>query len=147
MPLLLLLFIGLPLVEIYVLVLVGRQIGALPTVALVIGSALLGIALLKRQGYQTLTRARAKMAEGVMPAKEMASGIFLAVGGLLLLIPGFVTDVLGLACLIPGVRHLLLLWVQRRLKGARIVRGHDTPLGAGKKENGRTIEGQFRRED
>lgn len=148
MPLLLLLlFIVLPLVEIYVLVLVGRQIGALPTVALVVGTALLGIALLKRQGYQALGRARAKMVQGVMPAKEMVSGIFLAVGGVLLLIPGFVTDLLGLACLVPGVRHLLLLWLLRRFKGAGIVRSAHQGQRAEKKGNGRTIEGQFRRED
>src|SRR5690606_19661020 len=100
-----LLFVLTPIVEMWVLIKVGGVIGALPTIGLVLLTAVIGLALLRMQGFATLLRARQKMEEGQLPAKELVEGIFLAVGGALLLTPGFVTDALGFACLLPGTRH------------------------------------------
>lgn len=107
MPLLLL-FIVIPVVEMWVLIQVGSRIGAWTTIGLVLLTAMIGLALLKRQGLATLMRANRRMEAGEMPAQEMVEGIFLAVGGALLLTPGFITDALGFCCLIPGVRQVLI---------------------------------------
>lgn len=97
------------------LIQVGSVIGTWPTVGLVILTAVLGGILLRQQGEMTLSRAQMKMREGSMPAGEMVEGLFLAVGGALLLTPGFITDSIGLACLIPGIRKHILLWGMRHL--------------------------------
>lgn len=115
MKVLFLLFILVPLLEVIVLVKVGSLIGALPTIALVILTAVIGMALLRRQGLNTLAKASAKLQSGQVPLSEMVEGLFLAVGGALLLTPGFITDAFGLACLIPGLRHLLLANVFKML--------------------------------
>ncbi len=141
MPLFLLFFIAVPLIEIFVLVQVGDEIGALNTVILVVLTAMLGLALLRRQGVKALQDAQRKMAEGTLPAKELVEGVFLAVGGALLLTPGFVTDALGFCCLIPGLRHFLVAGLIKRL---RIVQ---TPVSGSESKDGHTIEGQFDRED
>ncbi|GAB3093146.1 FxsA family protein [Aestuariicella hydrocarbonica] len=107
MPLLLL-FVIVPVVEMWVLIQVGSKIGALTTIALVLLTAMIGLALLRKQGVSTLARANQRMQAGEMPAKEMVEGLFLAVGGALLLTPGFVTDLIGFSCLIPGLRSLVI---------------------------------------
>lgn len=114
MPLLLL-FVVMPIMEMWLLIEVGGRIGALATIALVLLTAMTGLALLRKQGFATLMRANRKMAEGQLPAAEMAEGIFLAIGGALLLTPGFVTDAVGFACLLPGVRQLLMGGVVKRM--------------------------------
>ncbi len=111
----LLLFIAVPLIEMVVLIKVGQQIGALSTIALVILTAVIGIALLKQQGIAMLNRANWKLNQGQIPAREMAEGIVLAVGGALLLTPGFVTDVFGFICILPGSRHFLLNQVLKNI--------------------------------
>ena len=107
-PLLFAIFIAVPLVEMYILIRVGGYLGALPTIGLVMLTALIGVTLLRRQGLATLTRAQDNMNAGVLPAKEMAEGIMLAVAGALLLTPGFFTDAVGFALLVPAIRSLLL---------------------------------------
>lgn len=114
MPLLLL-FVVMPVMEMWLLIEVGGQIGALATIALVLLTAMTGLALLRRQGFATLMRANQKMAEGQLPAEEMVEGICLAVGGALLLTPGFVTDAVGFACLLPGIRQLLIGGLVKRM--------------------------------
>ncbi|MGH1469588.1 MAG: FxsA family protein [Cellvibrionaceae bacterium] len=108
MPILLALFIIMPIAEMWVLIQVGVRIGALSTIGLVLLTAVVGLALLRQQGLSTLLRANQRMQAGQLPAQEMGEGIFLAVGGALLLTPGFITDAFGFACLIPGVRKILL---------------------------------------
>ena len=90
-----------------VLIKVGEQIGALNTVALVVLTAFIGVAMLRQQGLATLLRANQRMSEGSLPAEELLEGIFLAVGGALLLTPGFVTDAIGFTLLTPGFRKML----------------------------------------
>lgn len=107
MRFLFLLFIIIPIAEMWILIEVGQWLGALPTILLVMLTAMLGISLLRMQGVSTLTRAQQRMQQGEMPAQEMLEGIALAVGGALLLTPGFMTDAFGFACLIPASRKKL----------------------------------------
>lgn len=98
-------FLIIPFVEIYVLLEVGGLIGAFPTIFLVVFTAALGAWLLRRQGFATWQRFQANLEQGVIPAYEMVEGPILLVGGALLLTPGFFTDILGFACLIPPLRR------------------------------------------
>ncbi len=114
-PVLFLLFLAIPLLEIYFLILVGSWIGALPTVLIVILTAVAGAALARQQGFATLQRVQLMLANGEMPALELLEGVILLVGALLLLTPGFITDLAGFVCLIPASRRQLALWTMRHL--------------------------------
>ena len=102
------LFIVVPLIELYLIIEVGSHIGALWTVLIVIMTAVIGVQLLRLQGFNTLRRAQQNMAQGSLPAMEMMEGIVLAVGGALLITPGFITDALGFLCLIPATRRAMI---------------------------------------
>ncbi|MGH1370477.1 MAG: FxsA family protein [Cellvibrionaceae bacterium] len=151
MPLLLL-FVIMPVLEMWVLIEVGSKIGALTTIGLVLLTAMLGLALLRQQGISTVMRANQRMQSGQLPAQEMVEGIFLAVGGALLLTPGFVTDAIGFACLIPGLRHLI---IGRLLKKAifRATAGgagfHQSSQGfrASRPADDDIIEGEYRQDN
>jgi len=110
------LFIAVPIVEMVVLIQVGQQIGALWTIALVLLTAFIGINLLRHQGLATLSRATWRIQSGQIPAKEMLEGILLAVGGALLLTPGFVTDAIGFLLLVPFTRQFFALRLMGRFK-------------------------------
>ena len=101
-------FIVLPILEMYILIEVGSFIGAFYTIGLVLLTALLGLILLRQQGFQTLLNARNKLLQAELPTEEIVTGIFLAVGGALLLTPGFVTDFIGFMCLLPFTRRFLM---------------------------------------
>ena len=101
-------FIVLPILEMYILIEVGSFIGALNTIGLVLLTALMGLILLRQQGFRTLLNARNKLMQAELPAEEIVTGIFLAIGGALLLTPGFVTDFIGFMCLLPFTRRLLM---------------------------------------
>ena len=141
----LLVFFLTPIVEMYLLITVGGYIGALPTIALVMLTAVVGVALLREQGIATLTRGRRRLESGELPAREVAEGILLAVAGALLITPGFVTDTLGFLLLVPPVRGA----VARRMLDRMVVVGtggagprageRGRPPGA----DGRVIEGEF----
>src|SRR5919199_3243872 len=107
LPLLLLLFIVVPLVELYVIIQVGQAIGALPTIALLLLDSLLGSALLRSQGRAVWRRFNAALSAGRPPAREVLDGGLVILGGAFLLTPGFVTDVLGLVFLLPPTRALV----------------------------------------
>ena len=127
------LFIGVPLAEIYLLIQVGGLIGAGWTVFLVLLTAVIGTALLRQQGLSTLFRARQTIEAGGVPALELLEGLMLAIGGALLLTPGFITDAIGFACLLPPTRQLMVRMVLSRLRPVT--------------EHSRTLEGEFRRDD
>ena len=116
-----------PLVEIYLLVQVGQVIGALPTIALLIAMSVLGAWLLRREGTRTWRAFRAALGSGRVPAKEVADGGLVIFGGALLLTPGFATDVLGLALVLPPsravFRRMLTGLVAKRLGVAGVVGG------------------------
>lgn len=157
-----LLFIIIPLLELYLIIKVGGYIGAFWTVMIVIGTAVVGVNLLRMQGFNTLRRAQQNMERGAMPAMEMMEGIVLAVGGALLITPGFLTDALGFICLIPFTRQALIRAVIKRgsvqmhgFQGhefhQRQFRDHDfhdqTGGHSGQSNEGRTLEGEFHRKD
>lgn len=119
----LLLFMLIPFFEMWILIEVGGWIGALPTIGLVVLTAMIGLSLLKQQGLSTLMRARRKIDEGAIPASELVSGVMIAVGGALLLTPGFVTDALGFALLIPQTRKWLLFKLIDRYRDKIVIEG------------------------
>ncbi len=99
--------IAVPIIEIVVIIKVGGLIGAWPTVGLIILSAVVGTTMVRAQGFQVLARAQQSLDQGVFPAVELFDGMALLAAGLLLLTPGFVTDAVGVALLIPPVRRVL----------------------------------------
>ena len=105
--LLLILFIALPIAEIYVIVQVGQAIGILPTLAILLLDGFLGAALARSQGQTTWARFNRAFSEGRVPARETFDGAMIILGGALLLAPGFITDVVGFLLLIPPTRALL----------------------------------------
>jgi UPF0716 protein FxsA len=113
---LVLIFIVVPLVELYVIIQVGQAIGLLPTLALLLADALLGSILLRHQGRAAWIRFNRALAEGRLPHKEVFDGVLIILGGALLLTPGFLTDIVGLILLIPPTRALV------RAFSARLVR-------------------------
>ena len=100
----LLLFFLMPIIEMYLLFTVAGYIDALPTVGLVMLTAVIGVSLLKRQGLATLTRGVGRMNSGQVPGQEIAEGILLGIAGALLITPGFVTDTVGFLLLFPPSR-------------------------------------------
>jgi UPF0716 protein FxsA len=121
-PLLILLFILVPIAEIYVIIQVGQAIGPLPTIALLIVDSLLGAWLLRRQGRLAWLAFRDALAVGRMPHREILDGVMVILGGAFLLTPGFLTDIVGVVLLIPPTRRVIGRWVTR----AALRRG---PLG------------------
>ncbi len=115
MPWLLIFFLT-PIAEMYLLIEVAGYIDVWPTIFLVMLTAVIGVALLKRQGIATLTRGMARMQSGEIPAREMAEGILLAVAGALLVTPGFVTDAVGFTLLFPPSRMLIAQQMLKRVQ-------------------------------
>ena len=138
---LLLLFFTVPLVEIYVLLEVGGVIGALPTVGLVVLTAVIGAGLIRAQGLATLGRVQAELDRGELPAVGIVEGFLLLVAGALLLTPGFVTDTLGFLVLIPPLRRRAIeASLEKRLMSV----GGSAPPGD--RPGPRVTEGEYRRE-
>lgn len=153
---LLLIFIAMPIVEMWLLITVGREIGAWTTIGLVLLTAAVGFSLLKQQGFATLFRARQKMDAGELPAMEMVEAIILAVCGALLVTPGFVTDVVGFAGLVPGFRRLIVTGMASKVDVAsyseQTTRHQNAPpgshhSGSGPSGSQTTLEGEYWRED
>jgi UPF0716 protein FxsA len=114
------LFVVVPLLELALLVQVGRWIGLLPTVGIVAATGLLGAWLARTQGLRALTELQAQTARGQMPAQAMLDGAAILVGGIVLLTPGILSDLLGFALLLPPTRHRLQRWaVERMARGIR----------------------------
>lgn len=101
----LLLFI--PILEITVFILIGGQIGVLSTLGMILVTAIFGSVLLRIQGFATLTRIQEQSKGGVIPGKELVSGVMIMIAGILLLTPGFVTDSIGFLLFFPPFRHFL----------------------------------------
>ena len=148
-----LLFIVVPLVELYLIIEVGGVIGALWTVLLVLLTAVIGVSLLRIQGFSTLNRARQNMAMGTLPAMEMMEGVMLAIGGALLITPGFITDTLGFMCLLPVTRRAMIRYLLSHssvhVQGFHRQSPFEYHSGFREQSNerGRTIEGEFHRDD
>lgn len=121
---LLALFTLIPLIELYVLIKVGSVIGALSTIALILLTGMAGASLARSQGFKVLYNIQEEMAAGHMPAAHLLDGAMILAGGMLLLTPGFCTDIGGLALLIPqsrqGIKKLLRRWLERQLESGRV---------------------------
>jgi len=165
--LLFVLFIVIPIIEITVIMQVGELLGVWPTVAIVILSAWLGAKYVRQQGIATLQSVQGKMAQGEMPSSEIVTGLMLLVAGVLLVTPGFVTDIFGLSLLIPAVRSAIAEQVQKNIKVNQFSSGasfhhssqgnvyeHEGQQQPFSQENkpishhhGETLEGEFQRKD
>ncbi len=143
---LLLLFFTVPLVELYLLLQFASITNVPTTIAVVILTAVVGAALAKRQGVLAVWRFRQALAEGRAPAAEAADAVLIVLAAALLLIPGLLTDLIGLALLIPASRHYIRGWLLRRLSGKFQVR---TYIGSSQRysDEGETIDANFRRSD
>ena len=123
-PLIAVLFLVIPIIEIYLLIQVGQAIGAGWTIFLVVLTAVIGVALLKHQGLSTLNRAQLKMQQNELPAREILEGMGLVVAGALLLTPGFFTDAFGFFLLFPPTRILIVSAIASRLVTSASVSMH-----------------------
>ena len=120
--LLVILFVVVPIAELYVIIQLGQAFGILPTIALLILDSILGAVLMRSQGRATWRRFSGALAEGRMPGREVMDGALVIFGGALLLTPGFLTDILGLILLLPPTRAFVRALLVRRFAG-RIVTG------------------------
>jgi UPF0716 protein FxsA len=116
MRVLILLFILIPAAEIGVLLLSGNTIGVWPTVALLIATGLLGSYLAKKQGMDTFRKVQEQLQYGRMPGDEILNGVCILLGGVMLLSPGFLTDIIGLILLLPPSRAVLKPIILKMLK-------------------------------
>ena len=139
-------FLSVPILEIYLLLKIGGIIGILPTVVLVVGTAILGAWMLRSQGFSTMQRLQNALSKGEIPAMEMIEGPILLVGGALLLTPGFVTDALGFFCLIPQTRKCFVSYLLEKhlITAGMSAEKHQNSTGNTK---GTTIEGEYKKED
>jgi len=122
-PILLLLFIAVPIIEIGLFIQVGGFIGLWPTIALVLITAFVGASLVRSQGLQTLLTVQQRMQRGEMPAQQIVEGVMLAVAGVLLLTPGFMTDALGMVVLLPAPRAMLAKYLMSKVVVSNISGG------------------------
>lgn len=113
MPVLILALLAM-VAEITVLVLIGSAIGVLPTILLVVAATAIGVVLLRREGMRALTAFQGKVRSGQQPQREMIDGVLIAVAGILVVLPGFVSDVVAIALLFPPVRALVRRRVLKR---------------------------------
>jgi UPF0716 protein FxsA len=147
LPLLVVVFIVVPILELAVIIQVGQEIGVLPTIAILILDSLLGSLLMRSQGRAAWRRFNEALAGGRPPAREVLDGVLIIFGGALLLTPGFLTDILGLLLLVPPTRAVFRGLLVRRL-GARLVvsaagrfpRGPATPSRGGYDVEGTATE-------
>lgn len=155
MPLLLVLvLIGLPVLEIYVIVQVSHQIGALPTIALLLATSFAGAWLLRHEGARAWRAFNDAVAERRAPHREVADGMLVMLGGALMFAPGFVTDVVGLLCVFPPTRILarriiLSTAARRTMAGGVIrVRSRRGPVHPQERPgHGQVIEGEVQARD
>ncbi len=115
MPFLLLAILSLPLIEIAVLIFVGSNIGVFPTIGLIILTGFLGMLLLRIQGFAVISRIRTEMDSGQIPDKSMADAAMIALAGVFLIIPGFVSDIIGILLFMPPVRALIRTAIGKRV--------------------------------
>ncbi len=117
---LLILFVIVPVTELYILIEVGKKIGSLTTIGIIILTGIIGAYLVKGQGFMILRKIQNDLNEGIMPGDSLIQGAIILVGGILLLTPGFATDIVGFIFLIPVSRNVvkkyLLKWLQGKIK-------------------------------
>ncbi len=142
------LFILVPIVELIVLIKIGIIIGALPTIGLIFLTAVLGVSLIRKQGLQTSLKAQEKMRRGELPASEVAEGMMLLFGGFCLIMPGFITDIMGGLLLISLLRKLFAMGLLVNFIASMVEKGTKwTVYGSHSNQNqGETIDGEYSKE-
>ncbi|MDD1783817.1 membrane protein FxsA [Enterovibrio sp. ZSDZ35] len=158
-PILLLMFITVPVIEIALFIQVGGVLGLWPTVALILLTAIVGASLVRSQGLQTLLTVQQRLQQGELPAQQIVEGVMLAVAGVLLLTPGFMTDAMGMAVLLPWPRAWLAKQLMSKVKVANFQTGfqQQDPFGndpfnqqgsfRDNDKSGSTFEGEFERKN
>ncbi|PST87474.1 membrane protein FxsA [Photobacterium jeanii] len=163
------LFIVVPIVEIALFVQVGGVLGMWPTIGLVLVTAIVGASLVRSQGIATLLSVQSRLQQGELPAQQIVEGVMLAVAGVLLLTPGFMTDILGMAVLLPAPRAYLAKQLMSRVKvqsmgsgagfsgsfgGGQGFQQHQQgpfdqqdPFSRSRNESGDVFDGEFERKD
>ena len=114
---LLILFVIIPVTELYILIEVGKKIGSLTTIGVIILTGFIGAYLVKSQGFMILRKIQNDLNEGIMPGDSLIQGAIILAGGILLLTPGFVTDILGFIFLMPVSRSIVKKYLLKWLKG------------------------------
>ena len=163
-PILLLLFIFVPIIEIGLFIQVGGFLGLWPTIALVLITAFVGASLVRSQGIQTLMSVQGRLQQGEMPAQQILEGVMLAVAGVLLLTPGFMTDALGMLVLLPAPRAMIAKKMMEKMvvknMSGGFQAGGQTGFGQShfgqdpfnrdpfdQSKDGNTFEGEFEKKD
>ncbi len=156
-PILLILFIVVPIIEIGLFIQVGGFLGVWPTIALVLITAMVGASLVRSQGIRTLLNVQSRLQKGQLPAQQILEGVLLAVAGVLLLTPGFMTDALGMVVLLPIPRAMLAKYLMARVvvKGVGVFSNRQFnsfddsqgPFTHQDPTQGDTFEGEYERKD
>ncbi|MCZ4309179.1 FxsA family protein [Vibrio atlanticus] len=163
-PILLLLFIFVPIIEIGLFIQVGGFLGLWPTITLVLITAFVGASLVRSQGIQTLMSVQGRLQQGEMPAQQILEGVMLAVAGVLLLTPGFMTDALGMLVLLPAPRAMIAKKMMEKMVVTNMSGGFhaggqagfgQSPFGqdpfnrdpSDQSKDGNTFEGEFEKKD
>ena len=118
-------FTMIPLVEIYLLIKLGQNFGAITSILLVMFTGILGAYLARMEGLRTLFRIQETMREGRMPGEELLDALLIAIAGLVLITPGFITDVAGFLLLFPFTRILAKKWLKERMRSKSTFRDDD----------------------
>jgi UPF0716 protein FxsA len=147
---LLLIFVTVPLIELYLLLQLADITSVPITIGVVIITGLLGAFLAKQQGWMAVWRFRQALLQGRLPTTEIADTVLIVFAAGLLLTPGLLTDALGFALLIPTSRRQIRKWLIRRVGGRLQIRGWSRtsgPQGNAQESRGQTVEGTFRRSE
>ena len=141
-------FVLMTLLEITVLISVGQAIGSLSTILLIIATAFIGSRLLKQQGWATMARAQQNIAEGQQPTIEILEGVVILISGVLLITPGFITDILGLLGLIPFSRQYFINSfleknTEKFFSRTTTFYSSNSKTNSEKKKSNNTIEGEY----
>jgi len=145
----LVLFIAVPIIEIGLFIQVGGFLGFWATIGLVLLSAVVGASLVRSQGLKTLMTVQQRVSQGEIPAQQILEGVLLAVSGVLLLTPGFMTDMLGMMVLLPGIRSALAQYLMTKVA----VQGQQGSFNSGfhhsyhPNDDGNTYEGEYESKD
>lgn len=150
-----LLLLLLPIIELWFLIQVGSAIGALSAIALLILAGVVGVGLLRLQSLSTMARVQARLERGEVPSHEVVEGLLLAIAGVLLLLPGFLSDIVALVVILPPLRKVIAHWLMRsgRLQALGMgSRGFGFTTytfrgGAGQTRRGDFFEGEYTREN
>ncbi|WP_315905304.1 FxsA family protein [Vibrio fluvialis] len=150
-PILLILFIAVPVIEIGLFIQVGGVLGLWPTIALVLITAFVGASLVRSQGLHTLMTVQQRMQNGEIPAQQIVEGVMLAVAGVLLLTPGFMTDAMGMLILLPSPRAMLAKYLMSKVVVTNMSSGFQSSQferdfhSHSSQQHGQTFDGEFER--